>query len=67
MILSKIYVSTHARATPWFIGMALGYFLHKYKGRKLVLNKVRRDKKKLFKLLIKADVCTPVTTYNILQ
>lgn len=37
---AKLYVATDTRAGPWFIGMGLGYFLHKYRGRKLVMNRV---------------------------
>ncbi|KAH8386779.1 hypothetical protein KR093_002452 [Drosophila rubida] len=29
-----IYYTTHARATPWLIGLLFGYFLHNEKGRR---------------------------------
>ncbi|KAH8352937.1 hypothetical protein KR084_007429, partial [Drosophila pseudotakahashii] len=34
-----IYYTTHARATPWLIGLLFGYFLHHQNGRKYRLPK----------------------------
>jgi peptidoglycan/LPS O-acetylase OafA/YrhL len=35
-----IYYPTHTRVGPWFIGMTLGYILHKSKGKKIHLNPI---------------------------
>ncbi|XP_060663027.1 nose resistant to fluoxetine protein 6 [Drosophila nasuta] len=32
--MRMIYYTTHARATPWLIGLLFGYFLHNEKGRR---------------------------------
>jgi hypothetical protein len=35
-----IYYPTHARMGPWFVGMTLGFILHKSRGRKIKMNPV---------------------------
>ncbi|KAH8399761.1 hypothetical protein KR215_002108 [Drosophila sulfurigaster] len=35
----SIYVGTHVRASPWIIGLLLGYFLHVKRGKTIVLNR----------------------------
>lgn len=34
----KIYVTTHTRASPWFIGVLFGYFLHVKRGKTFKLS-----------------------------
>lgn len=35
-----IYYPTHARMGPWFVGMTLGYILHKTRGKKIKMNPI---------------------------
>ncbi|KAH8272269.1 hypothetical protein KR044_002584, partial [Drosophila immigrans] len=35
-----IYVDTHVRASPWIIGLLLGYFLHVNRGKSVKLNRL---------------------------
>lgn len=36
------YYTTHTRMDPWLIGVLLGYFLNKLKGKHLIMKKVRK-------------------------
>lgn len=37
---TKHYTSTHIRASPWFLGVALGYIIYKTKDQKVIIQKV---------------------------
>jgi peptidoglycan/LPS O-acetylase OafA/YrhL len=45
-----IFMPTHARMGPWFIGIFCGYILNRMRGRKLVINRVSSSK--IFRYLI---------------